>query len=70
MMRTYAAELDGDGVVRRVICGTADWAIEHLGGTWFQPDGLVGIGWVFDGENIVLPEPDPEPDDDDLDPDA
>jgi hypothetical protein len=68
MMRTYAAELDGDNVVIRGICGTAAWAVEHLGGTWVDCDHKFGPGWVFDGENIVPPEPDPEPPE--LDPDA
>jgi hypothetical protein len=33
----YAAELNDDNVVTRVIVGTAEWAAEHLGGTWVQP---------------------------------
>jgi hypothetical protein len=59
---TYAAELDDDGVVLRVIVGTAAWAVEHLGGVWVDPPDLVGIGWVFDGDQIV-PPPAPELDD-------
>jgi len=55
--RIYAAELDGDNVVRQIICGAAAWATEHLGGVWVDCDPG-GPGWVFDGENIVPPEPD------------
>ena len=55
----YAAELDDDNVVVRVIVGTAQWAVEHLGGVWVDPPELVGIGWTFDGEQIVPP---PAPD--------
>jgi hypothetical protein len=60
---TYAAELDYNNVVVRVIVGTAAWAVDNLGGTWVDPPELVGIGWVFDGEQIVpppVPEPDPD----------
>jgi hypothetical protein len=65
-MRTYAAQLEDDVVVQ-VIVGTADWAVEHLGGTWVDTPVKVGPGWVYvDGE--LLP---PAPADDDLgDPDA
>ena len=59
---TYAAELDDDNVVVRVIVGTAQWAVEHLGGTWVDPPELVGIGWTYDGTDIVPP---PAPDVDD-----
>jgi len=58
----YAAELNDDNVVVRVIVGTAQWAVEHLGGVWVDPPELVGIGWLFDGEQIVPP---PAPDVDD-----
>jgi hypothetical protein len=61
---TYSAELDDDGVVVRVIVGTAQWATDNLGGTWVDPPELVGIGWTFDGTDIV-PPPAPEPDDQD-----
>ena len=63
--QTYAAELQ-DHVVVRVIVGTAQWATDHLGGLWLQPPELVGIGWTYDGTNIV-PPPAPEPDPDDPD---
>jgi hypothetical protein len=51
---TYAAEIV-DGTVAQVIVGTAAWAVEHLGGVWVDPPGLVGIGWTYDGTNIVPP---------------
>jgi hypothetical protein len=60
----YAAELDGNNVVVRVIVGSADWATEHLGGVWVDPPELVGIGWTYDGTDIV-PPPAPGPDDPD-----
>ncbi len=43
--RFYAAEVDGDGRVVRVIVGSADWASEHLGGEWIDSDDKVGAGW-------------------------
>jgi hypothetical protein len=66
--QTYAAHIV-DGLVVQVIVGTAQWAVEHLGGEWVQPPELVGIGWTYDGTNIV-PPPAPEPDaqGDDVDP--
>jgi hypothetical protein len=60
MMRTYAAELD-DNTVVRVIVGTAGWATEHLGGTWVDSPVKVGPGWLWDGETLTPP---PAPDDD------
>ena len=68
MSMNYAAELDENGVVLRVIVGDAEWATEHLGGVWVDPPELVGIGWLFDGEQIV-PPPSPEPDENDVLPD-
>jgi hypothetical protein len=62
-MNTYAAELDDDVVVR-VIVGTAQWAVEHLGGVWVDSPVKAGAGWTFDGTEIV-PPPAPEPDDQD-----
>jgi len=59
----YAAELNDDNVVVRVIVGTAQWATDNLGGVWVDPPELVGIGWTFDGEQIVPPAaPEPDPD--------
>ena len=61
-MNTYAAELN-DNVVVRAIVGTAQWAVDNLGGTWVDTDHKAGPGWRFDGTNIV-PPPAPEPDPD------
>ena len=60
MNMNCAAELDDDNVVVRVIVGTAAWATENLGGVWVDPPQLVGIGWTYDGTDIVPP---PAPDD-------
>lgn len=62
MERTYAAELDADNIVVRVIVGTAEWASDMLGGTWVDCEPC-GPGWVWDGE-AMIPPPEPEPDDD------
>jgi len=56
---TYAAELNDDNVVVRVIVGTAAWAVDNLGGEWVQPPELVGIGWELVDEVIRPPAPDP-----------
>ena len=58
---TYAAELNEDNVVVRLIVGTAEWAVEHLGGVWVDPPELVGIGWVDHHGDIVPPDADHEP---------
>ena len=57
---TYAAHII-DGLVARVIVGTAQWATDNLGGTWVDSPVKVGSGWTYDGTNIV-PPPAPEPD--------
>ena len=60
MPECYCARIE-DGVVTQVIvCGNAQWAIQHLGGEWVcTEDRLVGIGWVVeDGE--IVPPPAPE----------
>ena len=58
-MNSYAAELDDNDHVVRVIVGTAEWAVEHLGGEWVDPPELVGIGWeMVDGVRRP-PAPDP-----------
>jgi hypothetical protein len=49
-----AAELNDDVVVR-VIVGTADWAVEHLGGVWVDIDHKAGPGWTYDGTQLVPP---------------
>lgn len=61
MMETYAAKIE-DGVVSQVIVGTADWAIEYLGGDWKDSPTLVGIGWTWDAVDgfrspVILKEP-------------
>jgi hypothetical protein len=56
--QTYAA-LIIDGLVAQVIVGTAQWAVEHLGGEWVQPPELVGIGWAYVDGQIIPPAPDP-----------
>lgn len=54
-MNTYAAELNDDNIVVRVIVGTAQWAADNLGGRWVDSAEKVGAGWVWDGEQIVPP---------------
>lgn len=58
-MSTYAANIV-DGHVAQVIVGTADWAIEHLGGTWVDTPVKVGTGWELVDGQIIPPEPEPE----------
>jgi hypothetical protein len=59
---TYAAHIV-DGVVADVIVGTAEWATEHLGGTWVDSPVKVGAGWAYIDGQIIPPEPDPQFDD-------
>jgi hypothetical protein len=58
----YAAELDDNNMVLRVIVGTAQWATDNLGGTWVDTEHKAGAGWTYDGTNII-PPPSSEPDD-------
>jgi hypothetical protein len=70
-MSTYAAELNDDNIVVRVIVGAAEWAADMLGGRWVDSPVKVGAGWVWDGEAIVPPVvEDPGDEFDDLLPDA
>jgi hypothetical protein len=53
----YAARIVNDRVTQ-VICGTAGWAVEHLGGHWQDvPDGATvpGIGWGWNGSELNPP---------------
>lgn len=59
MTETYAAQII-DGIVVQVIVGNAEWAIEHLGGTWIDTGNLVGIGWSWDTTNGFRPPIIPE----------
>jgi len=59
-MRTYAAELDEQDFVIRVIVGDADWANDNLGGRWV-PSPKAGPGWRYVDGEIVPPEPEPMP---------
>ena len=52
---TYAAELDDNDTVVRVIVGDADWANEHLGGRWVESP-KAGPGWRYVDGEIVPPE--------------
>ena len=60
---TYAAELDNDAQVVRVIVGDAQWATDNLGGTWVDSPHKVGAGWAYIDGQIIPPEPDPQFDD-------
>lgn len=50
---SWAAELDENGVVLRIIVGSPQWAIDNLGGRWVLCDkysdthDYPGIGWGF-----------------------
>jgi len=53
----YAAELSESNVVLRVIVGSAEWAIENLGGTWVESESKIGIDWVLFGDELRPPAP-------------
>ena len=63
--RTYAANII-DGQVAQVIVGTAEWAVDNLGGTWVDSPVKVGTGWAYIDGQIIPPEPDPDDLDDPL----
>lgn len=50
---SWAANIDENGVVIQVIVGDADWAMEHLGGSWIPchrehpTEQFPGIGWGY-----------------------
>ena len=59
MTMDYAAELDDNAQVLRVIVGTAEWATDNLGGTWVDTAVKVGAGWELVDGVIRPPAPDP-----------
>jgi hypothetical protein len=58
MSECYCAKIEGGVVVQVLVCNSAEWCVQHLGGEWIcTGQRLVGIGWaVIDGE-IVEPDP-------------
>ena len=58
---SWAAELNDNDIVVRVIVGTADWATDNLGGRWVpcdkDSDDYPGAGWSYIGGVFVPPEP-------------
>jgi hypothetical protein len=73
MTAVYEAQVDGDGVVLRVVVSPhAGWAAEHLGGTWAETAdpyaagetvAYPGPGWGHDAawpEQFALPWQQPE----------
>lgn len=75
---SYAAEIDENNLVVRVIVGSADWATANLGGQWIDsnkklsPDWEYYRGdfrptspypsWSWDGEEWQSPIPKPDGD--------
>lgn len=57
-MSNYAAELNEQDEVIRVIVGDADWAIQHLGGRWVTSP-KAGPGWLYIENQVVPPQPYP-----------
>jgi hypothetical protein len=51
----YAAELDDNNVVVRVIVGDADWATKNIGGTWVNTTEKVGISFTFENGEFIRP---------------
>jgi hypothetical protein len=56
MFGRYSAELDEQARVVRVIVGQPDWAADNLDGAWVSSDSKVGLGWVWDGYEFVVPD--------------
>lgn len=50
----YAVEIV-DGRVERIIVGTAEWAVENLGGQWVDSDVLVDCPGLWDNTNGFQP---------------
>lgn len=55
----YAVEIDELNKALRIIVGTADWAVENLGGVWVDYHEKVGIGWEYYGGIFRPPSPYP-----------
>lgn len=56
----YAAQIDNDGIVTRVIVATGDWATDTLnGGLWVESGVKVGIGWEYVDGDFRPPQPYP-----------
>jgi len=59
---TTCAEIDGSGIVLRVIVAdSVEWCHARLGGTWVNTTGkrYPGVGWRWDGEDFIPPQPYP-----------
>lgn len=59
MNEVYAAKVE-DGVVTQVIVGTAEWAIQRLGGYWVDSGIPVWLGGTWDEVNGFQPPTPPE----------
>ena len=55
---TYAAELNDNNTVIRVIVGDHQWATANLGGRWVDSPKC-GPGWLYIDGQIVPPSPYP-----------
>lgn len=62
-MKTYAAQLDANMIVQRIIVGSPEWAGRVLGGVWVEiskhhaDDLFGGIGWYWNTSTQRFDEP-------------
>lgn len=53
---TYAGKIE-NGIVVQAIVGTADWAIENLGGEWHDSLEKIPVPGIWDSINGFQPMP-------------
>jgi hypothetical protein len=59
-MTQYVAEIDDANVVlRAIVCGSVEWAIENLGGVWVASDSKIATGHIYDEELDAFIPPKP-----------
>ena len=61
-MSEYAAEIDSNNVVTRlIVCDSLAWAEENLGGTWVASDTKVPAHSTYDADRDAFIPPTPYP---------
>lgn len=52
----HCAKIENGIVTQVIVCSSAAWAAQHLGGEWVYTDTLPGIGWAYADGQFVSPE--------------
>lgn len=61
MTECYCVKIEDSAVVQVIVCSSATWASQNLGGVWVSAgDVLVGVGWTYSVNDGLRP-PQPYP---------